>query len=79
MNKEEDKSAFSDDQNSLSDSKRRGKGTDKDNSDEEEEIEEQVEIAIKSEDLIFRPESNLRKWLMKHGKKHCIDFEDEEL
>ena len=27
----------------------------------------------------FRPESNLRQWLKKRGKDHCIDFDDEEL
>lgn len=29
--------------------------------------------------LKFRPESNLRQWLKKRGKEHCIDFDDEEL
>ena len=29
--------------------------------------------------LQFLPESNIRRWLLTRGKKHCIDFEDEEL
>lgn len=30
-------------------------------------------------ELIFNPDSKTRNWLKKHGKKHCIDFDDEEL
>lgn len=46
-----------------------------------EESKEGVEDlrAFKQSDLIYRPESGLRKWLKAHGKDHCIDFDDEEL
>lgn len=53
-----------------------GSGSDEDGSDEEEDEDN---INFTNEDLIFNPESDLRKWLRTHGKEHCIDFEDEEL
>jgi hypothetical protein len=37
------------------------------------------EIFIKGSDLIHQPESQLRNWLRKHGKHHCIDFSEEQL
>ena len=46
-----------------------------------EESKEDVEDlkGFKQSDLIYRPESGMRKWLKVHGKDHCVDFEDEEL
>ena len=45
-------------------------------SDDEEE-DESGQIA--GEELIFNPESGLRRWLKSRGKDHCIDFQDEEM
>ena len=48
-------------------------------SDSGSEEEDEDANGFKNEDLIFNPESDLRKWLKTHGKEHCIDFEDKEL
>mmetsp|Transcript_12860 Transcript_12860/g.21751 ORF Transcript_12860/g.21751 Transcript_12860/m.21751 type:complete len:151 (+) Transcript_12860:34-486(+) len=50
-----------------------------DDAEEEEEDEDDSVCIIRQEDLIFNPESGLRRWLLSRGKKHCIDFEDEQL
>ena len=54
-----------------------GSGAGSDDDDDDDDDEDQINY--KNEDMIFNPESGLRKWLKKHGKEHCIDFEDEEL
>eukprot|EP00347_Sterkiella_histriomuscorum_P013147 403365832 len=41
--------------------------------------EDEMDIVIKSDQLIFNPESSLRGWLKKHGKSDYIDFDDTEL
>ena len=47
---------------------------------EESKMEDMEDLrGFKQSDLIYRPESGLRKWLKAHGKDHCIDFDDEEL
>lgn len=53
-----------------------GSGSDDDGSDEEDDEDN---INFTNDDLIFNPESDLRKWLRTRGKDHCIDFEDKEL
>ena len=40
---------------------------------------DQSDVVIKNSDLIFQPESQTRDWLLKHGKAHCIEFQQEEL
>ena len=46
-----------------------------DGSDEDDEDN----INFTNDDLIFNPESDLRKWLRTRGKEHCIDFDDKML
>ena len=46
---------------------------------ESEEEEKDKGILLNSNDLIYQPESMQRNWLIKHGKRHYIDFEEEEL
>lgn len=72
----------------FSDDEEENESGDESNPDEEEE-KNYEEMKIKNSELIvsflysltflqFYPESCQRSWLKKHGKKHCIDFDDEE-
>ena len=52
--------------------------SDSDSNDSSED-QDNEDILIKASDLIYQPESNRRKWLLKRGKGHMIDLDDEEL
>ncbi|CDW82832.1 ef hand family protein [Stylonychia lemnae] len=58
----------------MSKSDQKGGGSEDGSSEDEE-----VDISIKQQELIFNPESSLRQWLKKRGKNEFIDFDDEEL
>jgi len=48
------------------------------NSNQSEEEEEEEDYAkFKQADLIYNPESELRQWLIKHGKSDFIIFKDD--
>ena len=47
--------------------------------DDDEEDSGDESCVIKLEDMIYNPESYMRKWLKTRGKEHCINFQDEEL
>ena len=71
------------DSESESESDMKSKVTEKEEDEKEEEEEEESDeyegVDYKPDELIFNPESHMRKWLVKHGKEHCIDFDDADL
>ena len=62
----------SDDEGEKSESKR-------DDDDEASDESGDEDCVIRTNDMIFNPESYLNKWLKNHGKEHYINFKEEEL
>lgn len=46
--------------------------------DSSSDSDDELAYPIKDEDLLFYPDSQIRKWLKNHGKLNYIDFSDEK-
>ena len=45
---------------------------------DDEDDEDSDDAIIKTNDMIWQPESNLNNWLKKVGKEHYINFKEDE-
>lgn len=49
-----------------------------DDDDDDDDSDSSEECIIRTNDMIWQPESNLNNWLKKVGKEHYINFKEDE-